>query len=311
MHPTGDVLLIYQKTVLPDNFELFVSLKEDSNTYGKPMKLATVNSEGNEITPYLSMDKKRLYFSSNGFNTENDSTQVDNYDLFVSQVTKSDFSELSTPERLPNHINNEKSYEAYVSEIDSNNLIFSSDRNGTGMRLYAAHITRGYVEPKPEPVPVIEEVVVEVEEIVEVVVVEEIVEIAPEVKVLEEIIPEVIGAKPVKIVLSGKELNFATDQYNASPEAKTVLEKFFPYTEENNAQTTEIFIVGYSDSVGRAAYNQSLSKKRAQTMKNILVGLGWSTDKIKVIGRGEENPIADNNTEEGRAENRRVEFLKK
>ncbi len=308
MHPTGDVLLIYQKTVLPDNFELFVSLKEDSNTYGQPMKLATVNSQGNEITPYLSMDKKRLYFSSNGFNDATDSTQVENYDLFVSQVINQDFSELSTPERLPSHINNEKSYEAYVSEIDSNNLIFSSDRNGTGMRLFAAHITRGYVEPKPVIEPVIEEVLEEVEEIVQVV---EVVEKTEEIKVLEEIIPEVIGAKPVKIVLSGKELNFATDQYNASPEAKAVIEKYFPYTEENNAQTTEIFIVGYSDSVGRATYNQSLSKKRAQTMKNILVDLGWSADKIKVIGRGEENPIADNNTEEGRAENRRVEFLKK
>lgn len=43
-------------------------------------------------------------------------------------------------------------------------------------------------------------------------------------------------------------------------------------------------------------------------MKDILVEMGWSADKIKVIGKGEENPIADNATREGRAKNRRVEF---
>jgi OOP family OmpA-OmpF porin len=43
-------------------------------------------------------------------------------------------------------------------------------------------------------------------------------------------------------------------------------------------------------------------------MKNILIDMGWNADKIKVIGKGEENPIADNSTLEGRAKNRRVEF---
>ncbi|MGB0391301.1 MAG: OmpA family protein [Salibacteraceae bacterium] len=288
MHPTGDVLLMYQKTIIADHFELFVSLKIDSNTYGKPMNLTTVNSEGNEITPYLSMDKKRLYFSSNGYNDESDSTQADNYDLFVSQVLTSDFSELSTPERLPTSINTKTSYEAYVSEIDSNNIIFSSNRNGAGMRLYASHLTRGYKEPEP----VIEAVV-------------EVIEVA---EVVEEVTPEPVVVEPKKIVLSSEELHFENNQHNASPEAKAALLKNFPFSEENDAHTTQITITGYSDSNGAASYNQSLSKKRAQTMKDILVEMGWSADKIKVIGMGEENPIADNATREGRAKNRRVEF---
>lgn len=287
MHPTGDVLLIYQKTVLPDNFELFVSFKQDSKTYGKPMKLESVNSVGNEITPYLSLDKKRLYFSSNGYNESNDSVEVDNYDLFVSQIVKEDFSELSTPEKLPMSINKENSYEAYISEIDSNNIVFSSNRNGAGMRLYAAHITRGYKEPVP--------VVVEVIEVVE---------------VPEEVIPEpvVVVKEPVKIVLGSKELNFGSDQANVSPEAESALKNNFPYTEENDAHTNEIIITGYSDSSGAASYNKTLSKKRAQAMKDYLVKMGWSAEKITVIGNGEENPIADNATKEGRAKNRRVEF---
>jgi outer membrane protein OmpA-like peptidoglycan-associated protein len=299
MHPTGDVLLIYQKTVIGDNFELYLSQKIDVNTYGKPTKLESINSTGNDITPYLSLDKKRLYFSSNGYNGNNDSTEVENYDLFVSQVRKSDFSELSTPERLPNSINGEKSYEAYVSEIDSNNLIFSSNRNGGSMRLYAANITRGYIEPEPAdetPAEVIDEKM-------------EIVELTETSHVaLEEIIPEPIVIETVNIVLSSKELNFEFDKYNASKEAKEILQRTLAHSKESDKTVSQIIITGFTDSRGSSSYNKALSKKRAQTMKTILVDMGWSADKIKVHGKGEKNPIADNDTDEGRAKNRRVEF---
>ena len=307
MHPTGDVLLIYQKTVVQDNFEIYASFKLDNETYGKPQKLESINTKGNEITPYLSMDKKRLYFSSNGFNTENDSTQTDNYDLLVCQVLNEDFSSLSAPEKLPLNVNKENSLEAYITEIDSNNIIFSSDRNGTGMRLYSARITRGFVEPIPEPEP-LPEPTPEPELLTEEALSSVKVSGVSELEVVEKEIAPGSLSKSGKIIFSGDQLNFELNQAVVSQEAKAALQRHFPYTEENDTKTSEIIITGYTDSTGPDRFNKSLSKERAQAIKNILIKKGWSANKIKVLGKGSENPIADNNTKEGRVKNRRVEF---
>lgn len=66
-------------------------------------------------------------------------------------------------------------------------------------------------------------------------------------------------------------------------------------------------IVGHTDSVGAEEYNQTLSELRAQAVANPLIDLGVNPERIESRGEGELNPIADNNTAEGRAKNRRVE----
>ncbi len=67
-------------------------------------------------------------------------------------------------------------------------------------------------------------------------------------------------------------------------------------------------IAGYTDSVGSAAYNLALSKKRAAAVKTYLVSKGVPASNLVSEGYGKASPIATNDTEEGRAENRRVEF---
>lgn len=69
-----------------------------------------------------------------------------------------------------------------------------------------------------------------------------------------------------------------------------------------------VVISGYTDDSGDAAFNQQLSEKRAEAVKAELVKNGANPDKITTIGYGENNPIADNSTREGRAKNRRVEI---
>lgn len=70
---------------------------------------------------------------------------------------------------------------------------------------------------------------------------------------------------------------------------------------------TDVTVEGYSDDRGRAAYNKSLSQKRADAVRTTLINeFKISADRITAIGYGEENPIADNATAEGRAKNRRV-----
>ncbi len=69
-----------------------------------------------------------------------------------------------------------------------------------------------------------------------------------------------------------------------------------------------VLIVGYTDNVGSAVTNQRLSLHRAQAVKSWLVRNGISTKRLTVAGKGSDDPIDDNSTAEGRANNRRIEF---
>lgn len=74
-----------------------------------------------------------------------------------------------------------------------------------------------------------------------------------------------------------------------------------------DAKSLEVNIIGYADSSGRESKNLTLSKRRAQSVADVLVSKGIDAELITVEGRGIEAPIASNDTPEGRAKNRRVE----
>jgi OOP family OmpA-OmpF porin len=65
-------------------------------------------------------------------------------------------------------------------------------------------------------------------------------------------------------------------------------------------------VVGHTDSTGSEAYNQRLSERRAQSVASYLEGKGIAVGRLTATGAGESQPIADNGTREGRAQNRRV-----
>jgi outer membrane protein OmpA-like peptidoglycan-associated protein len=71
---------------------------------------------------------------------------------------------------------------------------------------------------------------------------------------------------------------------------------------------TMIDVIGYTDSVGSEQYNQDLSERRAQAVANKLRDFGVASQRLMVLGRGEKQPVASNDTEQGRAQNRRVEI---
>lgn len=70
-------------------------------------------------------------------------------------------------------------------------------------------------------------------------------------------------------------------------------------------------VIGHTDSTGSEELNQALSEARAQTVTDYLVGVGVESGRLNAIGLGETQPLTDNDTEAGRAENRRVDFLVK
>lgn len=72
---------------------------------------------------------------------------------------------------------------------------------------------------------------------------------------------------------------------------------------------TEVLIIGHTDSVGTAQYNQGLSERRASSAAGVLSSYGVPRNRIQTMGRGLTEPVADNSTEWGRQQNRRVEVV--
>jgi len=98
---------------------------------------------------------------------------------------------------------------------------------------------------------------------------------------------------------------FPFDSDSLKPEARDNLRKFAESLREN--ARTEVLIVGHTDSTGRTEYNQGLSERRASAASTFLAGQGISSGRLRTQGRGESEPIAANDTEAARQQNRRVE----
>lgn len=106
------------------------------------------------------------------------------------------------------------------------------------------------------------------------------------------------------ITLTGDVL-FESDRSELRPEAQ---ERLRPVADAIRATGDTAVIVGFTDSRGSDEYNRQLSQRRAESVRNFLIGEGVQGDRIRAEGRGETSPIASNDTAEGRAENRRVEI---
>jgi len=70
-----------------------------------------------------------------------------------------------------------------------------------------------------------------------------------------------------------------------------------------------LIVEGHTDSQGSTSYNQDLSQRRADAVRDYLVQKGYPADRIQALGKGKGSPIADNASPEGRANNRRVEIV--
>jgi len=77
----------------------------------------------------------------------------------------------------------------------------------------------------------------------------------------------------------------------------------------NKYPKTNILITGYTDNTGTQKFNQELSKKRADAARDFLIQNGVNKNRLYTWGLGDKDPVASNDTEEGRRQNRRVEFV--
>lgn len=102
---------------------------------------------------------------------------------------------------------------------------------------------------------------------------------------------------------------FETSKFTIQKESLPIVDQIFELMKNN--QTLKISIEGHTDNVGNAASNKTLSNNRAKAIFNALVAKGIDKTRMSFVGWGQEKPVADNRTDDGRAKNRRVEIVKK
>ncbi len=123
------------------------------------------------------------------------------------------------------------------------------------------------------------------------------------------------GAKPLydRMVTDGKfityGITFDVGKAVIKPESMGEINRIVKLMQDNPDLKFEV--QGHTDNTGSATLNQTLSEQRAQAIVAKLVSMGISADRLTAVGKGQTNPLADNSTDEGRAKNRRVEFVKK
>lgn len=109
----------------------------------------------------------------------------------------------------------------------------------------------------------------------------------------------------LELIMPGN-VTFPTDGYTVRPEFTTVLDSvaqiLYKFTD------TRLEVTGHTDSTGSRSYNYDLSERRATSVANYLAGQGIDQNRLITQGMGPDQPVASNDTSEGRAQNRRVEL---
>ena len=103
----------------------------------------------------------------------------------------------------------------------------------------------------------------------------------------------------------GSDESFDFDKAVLKPAGRTKLDELV--AKMQGADIKAIHVIGYTDGIGTDAYNDALSKRRADSVRDYLTSKGVDSGLIDTEGRGKRDPIASNATKEGRAQNRRVE----
>lgn len=128
----------------------------------------------------------------------------------------------------------------------------------------------------------------------------------PEV-VYEEPVAEPVKAEPVVVMTKTLRTHFDFDKSIVREEDKAQIREVSDAMRNSAGSTATL--VGHTDSRGTDEYNQSLSERRAAAVRDEMISEGVSPDAIEAYGRGESEPVASNDTAEGRQENRRVEAV--
>ncbi len=313
--------------------------------WSDPINLGpTINTSGNEKSPFMHSDSYTLYFSSDGH------PGVGGQDIFFTRMNE--FGSFDTPVNLGVPINTEEDEHGFMVSTDGKYGYFSSDLGQKGLDIYYFDLP---VEARPEEVVFVKGSIesddpdaakgmsIELKNMATNKVVEGVVDESSgeyvaviSAKESEDVMmmakkegyaftsqyinssadlvgkPKRVEAMEFNPIKEGEtyrinNVNFDTDSYMLKEYVMNILNEFIVFLEDN--PSVRVAIHGHTDNVGDDRDNMELSTNRAKAVMNYLILEGISPSRLESKGFGETKPIASNDSAEGRAKNRRTEFI--
>jgi flagellar motor protein MotB len=322
--------------------DLWLSRLNGKNQWTEPVNLGDkINTEGDEMSPFIHFDGKTLYFASNG------RIGMGGFDLYITRM-KTD-SSWTTPQNLGYPINTYNDEMGLIIESGGQNAYFSSIRDKSkGKDIFYFNL---YESVRPNPVSYMKGKVYDKETGKLLKADYELINLSTGKVIIKNITDEtgnflvclpsgynygINVSKPgylfysenfmfegmhtvsepyiKKIVLNPTKVGekmllsnvfYEVDSWQLKKESMSELNNLVALLSENKKLVMEIG--GYTDSTGSEQYNLSLSEKRALSVVNYLIKQGISSNRLKYKGYGNTSPLGDNVTIEGRKLNRRTE----
>ena len=322
--PSEDVAIVsLQKESSLGMEDLYVTEKDpQSGTWSELIHLGeTVNTEGYEISPFLSKDKKTLFFASNGH------PGYGNADIFVSYRQDTSWTEWSKPENLGDGINS-AGFDAYLSITENNSVFFVSNRYGRSTDIYQARVISNEEREEQlasrivgggpgtsstsQTTPPQNNQDLEIDEETRALL-EETQALLDEFKKVNPgqnaegssttTAPSTSENKPEK-QFEDNTVYFNLNSSQLLPTSYNDLKESVSILDENPDIYVEV--VGHADDSGGKDYNLKLSIERAQSVKKFLINQGVDETRIITYGKGATQPVSNNTSPDGRRQNRRV-----
>lgn len=274
MAPTEDILLIsmHGPTSLGEE-DIYVSLKDETGEWSAPINLGpNINTNGFEISPFLSKDKRTLYFASSGHDGYGDA------DIFMSRrLYDNSWVLWSKPVNLGEEVNS-KEFDAYpfVAE-NKKELYFVSNRNSTNADIYMSNVIEVYQE-------------------------ENRAEINPSKYKLSETEIQALLGMPIT-----RTVYFDFGSFQIKEGSKELLDFLADKLMANPEYNVEL--IGHTDNEGSDQYNLELSRRRASQIERYLIEYGVKGSRLATKGVGKTRLLYETGTEEEVSKNRRVEIF--
>lgn len=324
------------------SYDIWKTTQNEEGTWSAPENLGkTINTEGNEQSPFIHFDNQTLYFASDGH------IGMGGFDLFVSKsINDTTWSE---PVNLGYPINTYRDEDGLVVNAQGTTAYYSSDRTSeNGRDIYTFNL---YPDIRPVPSSYLTGTIKDAVTGFPIKANFNLIDLASEHEIMKSVssddgsylvcIPSEksyafyasatgylfysdhfdmkgehsidkpfkkdILLDPIKVnqTMVMRNIFFDTDSTVLKPESIVELNRLVDFLTLN--KTLRIEIGGHTDNQGIDSYNQSLSEKRAKAVVDYLISHKIAPERLKWFGYGRLKPIADNKVAEGRAQNRRTE----
>lgn len=324
------------------NYDIWRSNLNDNETWSPPLNLGdTINTEGNEQSPFIHFDNQTLYFASDG------QIGMGGLDLYVSKLSPE--GAWSIPKNLGYPINTYRDEDGLIVNAQGTTAYYSSDRiPENGRDIYTFNL---YPEIRPIPSSYLTGTIKDAVTGFPIKTNFNLIDLSNEHEVMKSTssddgsylvcIPSEksyafyasapgylfysehfdmkgehsidkpfkkdILLDPIKVnqTMVMRNIFFDTDSSRLKLESMVELNRLVDFLSLNKSLRIEIG--GHTDNQGVDSYNQLLSEKRAKSVVDYLISHQITADRLKWVGYGRSKPIADNKTNEGRAQNRRTE----